>query len=97
MSYFTRYTLDIFRDDTPAFIPEPICRAIQQKLQTLYADASPCLRPFDPSAYFYDDENDMSRDRALQLLSRTKPDCKLWQILRAHCLPLAQSAYDFTQ
>ena len=40
---------------------------------------------------------DMSRDRALQLLSRTKPDCKLWQILRAHCLPLAQSAYDFTQ
>lgn len=40
---------------------------------------------------------DMSRDRALQLLSRTKPDCKLWQILRAHCLPLAQSAHDFTQ
>ena len=25
----------------------------------LYADASPCLRPFDPSAYFYDDENDI--------------------------------------
>ena len=23
MSYFTRYTLDVFRDDTPAFIPEP--------------------------------------------------------------------------
>lgn len=40
---------------------------------------------------------DMSRDRALQLLSRTKPDCKLWQILRTHCLPLAQSAHDFTQ
>ena len=40
---------------------------------------------------------DMSRDRALQILSRTKPDCKLWQILRTHCLPLAQSAYDFTQ
>ena len=40
---------------------------------------------------------DMSRDRALRLLSRTKPDCKLWQILRAHCLPLAQSAHDFTQ
>lgn len=40
---------------------------------------------------------DMSRDRAMQLLSRTKPDCKLWQILRAHCLPLAQSAHDFTQ
>lgn len=40
---------------------------------------------------------DMSRDRALQLLSRTKPDCKLWQILRTHCLPFAQSAHDFTQ
>lgn len=59
MSYFTRYTLDIFRDDTPAFIPEPTRRAIQHELQTLYADASPCLRPFDPSAYFYDDENDI--------------------------------------
>ena len=40
---------------------------------------------------------DMSMDRAMQLLSRTKPDCKLWQILRTHCLPLAQSAHDFTQ
>lgn len=59
MSYFTRYTLDIFRDDDPTLIPEPTRRAIQQKLQTLYADASPCLRPFDPSAYFYDDENDI--------------------------------------
>lgn len=36
---------------------------------------------------------DMSRDRALQLLSRTKPDCKLWQILRAHCLLLARNYY----
>ena len=40
---------------------------------------------------------DMSRDRALQILSRTKPDCKLWHILRTHCLPLVQSAHDFTQ
>lgn len=59
MSYFTRYTLDVFRDDTPAFIPEPTRCAIQHELQTLYADASPCLIPFDPSAYFYDDENDI--------------------------------------
>lgn len=36
---------------------------------------------------------DMSRDRALQLLSRTKPDCKLWQILRAYCLLLARNYY----
>lgn len=41
MSYFTRYTLDVFRDDTPAFIPEPTRCAIQHELQTLYADASP--------------------------------------------------------
>ena len=40
---------------------------------------------------------DMSRDRALQILSRAKPDCKLWHILRTHCLPLVQSAHDFTQ
>lgn len=59
MSYFTRYTLDVFRDDTPAFIPEQTRCAIQHELQTLYADVSPCLRPFDPSAYFYDDENDI--------------------------------------
>ncbi len=59
MSYFTRYTLDVFRDDTPAFIPEPTRCAIQHELQTLYADDSPCLIPFDPSAYFYDDENDI--------------------------------------
>lgn len=43
MSYFTRYTLDVFRDDTPAFIPEQTRCAIQHELQTLYADASPCL------------------------------------------------------
>lgn len=59
MSYFTRHTLDIFRDNDPTLIPEPTRRAIQQKLQTLYADASPFLRPFDPSAYFYDDQNDI--------------------------------------
>lgn len=53
MSYFTRYTLDVFRDDTPAFIPEQTRCAIQHELQTLYADASPLLKPFDPSAYFF--------------------------------------------
>lgn len=35
MSYFTRYTLDVFRDDTPAFIPEQTRCAIQHELQTL--------------------------------------------------------------
>ena len=52
MSYFNRYTLDVFRNNDPTLIPEPTRRAIQHELQTLYADASPCLRPFDPSAYF---------------------------------------------
>ena len=59
MSYFNRYTLDVFRDNDPTLIPEQTRCAIQHELQTLYADASPCLRPFDPSAYFYDDENDI--------------------------------------
>ena len=59
MSYFTRYTLDVFRDDDPTLIPEPTRHAIQHKLQILCADASPFLRPFDPSAYFYDDQNDI--------------------------------------
>ena len=59
MSYFNRYTLDVFRDDDPTLIPEPTRCAIQHELQTFYADASPCLIPFDPSAYFYDVANDM--------------------------------------
>lgn len=59
MCYFTRYTLDVFRDDAPTLIPEQARRAIQHRLQILCADASPFLRPFDPSAYFYDDQNDI--------------------------------------
>lgn len=37
MSYFNRYTLDVFRDDAPTLIPEPTRCAIQHELQTLYA------------------------------------------------------------
>lgn len=59
MSYFTRYTLDIFRDDAPTLIPEPTRCAIQHELQTLYADASPLLKPFADDCYFYDDQNDI--------------------------------------
>ena len=59
MSYFNCYTLDVFRDNDPTLIPEQTRCAIQHELQTLYADASPYLKPFDPSAYFYDDENDI--------------------------------------
>lgn len=59
MSYFTRYTLDVFRDDTPIFISEPIRRGIQRQLQFLYADVSPLLKPFADDCYFYDDQNDI--------------------------------------
>lgn len=59
MSYFTRYTLDVFRDDDPAFISEPVRRGVQRQLQTLYADASPLLKPFADDCYFYDDQNDI--------------------------------------
>lgn len=57
MSYFTHYALDVFHDDTSAFIPERTRTAIQHELQAIYADASPLLKPFADDCYFYDDQN----------------------------------------
>lgn len=59
MSYFTRYTLDVLRDDVPTLISEPVRRGIQRQLQTLYADVSPLLKPFADDCYFYDDHHDI--------------------------------------
>lgn len=59
MSYFTRYTLDVFRDDDPAFIPESTRTAIQDELDRLFSDVSALLKPFDSSASFYDEQNDI--------------------------------------